>query len=134
MATIPLPATDYLRERFEYDPSRGVLLWRVRSRSCFSTDRAWNTWNSRFAGREAGCLSDNRRQLCLDWRIYKVHRIIWKLVYGTDPGPEIDHRNISGSDNRLSNLRKATRSQNCCNRKPGKNRTGFLGVMPQCGK
>lgn len=45
-----------------------------------------------------------------------AHRVIWKMVYGTEPA-EIDHRDGDPSNNRLSNLREATRSQNLANRR-----------------
>ena len=41
------------------------------------------------------------------------------MVTGDDPGSlEIDHKNRIGSDNRWLNLRLATRSDNCKNRRP----------------
>jgi hypothetical protein len=41
-------------------------------------------------------------------------RRIWlhRLVLGTSPGTEIDHKNGDGLDNRRANLRRATRTQN----------------------
>ena len=48
---------------------------------------------------------------------YKVHRIIWLMAYGVWPKNEIDHINGIRDDNRLSNLRGATRLQNARNRK-----------------
>lgn len=43
-----------------------------------------------------------------------AHRIAWFLHYGKWP-VELDHKNLIRDDNRLENLREASRSQNACN-------------------
>jgi hypothetical protein len=49
---------------------------------------------------------------------YQLHRIAWAIAHGEDPGElVIDHINRDGFDNRLTNLRKATYSENSYNRK-----------------
>lgn len=58
-----------------------------------------------------------------------VHRLVWLYAYGDWPDRDIDHINGDKSDNRLSNLRLATRPQNIANSGPRpKNKTGFRGV------
>lgn len=47
-----------------------------------------------------------------------VHRLIWFLVYKEFPRGEIDHINGDRKDNRLTNLRLVSKSQNQRNRKP----------------
>jgi len=65
---------------------------------------------------------------------YLEHRIIWKLVTGNDPVAEIDHANGVGDDNRWSNLREASRTQNAHNLKtPSTNTSGFKGVHWHAG-
>lgn len=57
-----------------------------------------------------------------------AHRLAWHMS-GRDPAESIDHINRVKSDNRLSNLRAATASQNQCNRDMQVNNTsGVVGV------
>lgn len=59
-----------------------------------------------------------------------------RQVLGAKPGQEVDHRNHDTLDNRRSNLRIATRSQNCLNRLGAQknSKTGVRGVSPWRGK
>ena len=60
---------------------------------------------------------------------YRAHRLAWFYVKGYWPKKEIDHKNRKPSDNRFSNLRKASHAQNIRNRSKAKNNTtGFVGV------
>jgi hypothetical protein len=45
-------------------------------------------------------------------RKFLVHRIIWFLHYGSFPKDMIDHIDRDGTNNKISNLREATNSQN----------------------
>ena len=60
-------------------------------------------------------------------RIHKAHRLIFMLHYGYLP-KEIDHINADRSDNRIENLREATRSENQYNKATQKNLSGHRGV------
>lgn len=61
--------------------------------------------------------------------IYKAHRIIWEIVNGVAPVLEIDHINRVTYDNRISNLRLATSSQNKANRTiAARGKSGHVGV------
>jgi len=66
----------------------------------------------------------------IDGTYYYAHRLAWLYVYGRWPHPEVDHKNGDFTDNRLRNLREATRLQNSWNkRRPhANNKTGLLGV------
>ncbi len=60
---------------------------------------------------------------------YKAHRVVWAMVNGYWPKHYIDHINGIRTDNRISNLREATHSQNLCNCKHySNNKSGMKGV------
>lgn len=60
---------------------------------------------------------------------FKYHRIVWLLNYGDFPNGEIDHINRNKNDNRIENLRLATRKIQNQNKdfKPNKN-TNVVGI------
>jgi hypothetical protein len=78
----------------------------------------------------AGCInSQGYRIIKIDGRAYKAHRLAWLYVHKEWPASDIDHANMNRSDNRLSNLRSATRGQNVANsNKRSNNSSGFRGV------
>jgi hypothetical protein len=60
---------------------------------------------------------------------YRVHRIVWFLIKGEQPPDIIDHINNDRGDNRIENLREATKSQNNFNSVLAKtNTSGFKNV------
>jgi len=68
--------------------------------------------------------------MTVDGRPYFCHRLAWLHVYGEWPKSFIDHINSIKSDNRLENLRSATKSENGQNLiRPNRvNKLGILGV------
>lgn len=117
----PLPSAERLRELLRYDADTGELRWRVsRARTAK-------------AGQVAGSMNRNGyRQLRVDGAFYRAHRLIWKLVTGTDPAEFIDHVNGDKADNRWANLREATFGKNKWNSTiPKNNKSGFKGVFWQ---
>jgi len=111
MTTRTLPSQAYLIQCFEYDPLTGVLAWRERPRDHFKSQQAWNASNTKCQGKPIVCKSDGYLVAGLGGVNWRVHRIIWKMVHGTEPD-EIDHKNRDRSDNRLANLRPATSAEN----------------------
>ena len=118
-----LPSQKELRELLKYDPETGRLFWKARQ-------TGWSGFNTRFAGKEAFTAIDSggyRIGSLLQVR-HRAHRVIWKLVYGTDP-EQIDHENGDRQDNRLTNLRAVTDQENKKNSKRrSDNRSGVVGV------
>ena len=61
---------------------------------------------------------------------YLAHRLAWFYVYGVWPRADIDHVNGVKSDNRICNLREASRSQNMANTDTQANNvSGHRGVI-----
>lgn len=57
------------------------------------------------------------------------HRVVWLITHNEWPKHHLDHINGDKSDNRLSNLREATPSQNGANSEISKNNSsGWKGV------
>ena len=68
------------------------------------------------AGQMAGTLnSGGYRNIAINGKIYRAHRLAWFWVTSAWPANAIDHLNGVRDANYWLNLREATRSQNCCN-------------------
>lgn len=84
------------------------------------------------AGSRAGYISKyGYRIICIDYQDYFEHNLSWFFIFGEWPqdGYELDHINRKKDDNRISNLRLATRSQNNANSKiRSDNSSGVRGV------
>jgi len=70
---------------------------------------------------EAGCVHGNGyREVSVNRKTYGVHRIVFLMFHGFIP-PIIDHIDNNPLNNRVENLRAATRSSNGCNRRAASN-------------
>lgn len=120
---------EYLKTLFDFSPETGSLIWRVRPISHFKTPRAFKSWHTKYAGKEAGSLGlSGYLQVAINDNLFKAHRIIYKLLYNEEP-EQIDHINHIRHDNRPVNLRAATRQENSKNRNMQSNNTsGITGV------
>ena len=92
---------DRLREIVTYDAIGGSMKWLSAQRR----------------GQEVGWITEQGyRKTIIRRRKFLVHRLAWLYVYGVWPSQLIDHINGCCSDNRIENLREASRSQNAVNR------------------
>jgi hypothetical protein len=104
----------YLHECFAYNPETGDLVWKVRPRAHFVSDRAHKIWNKNHSGRRLKGNNNGYLRTCINKHSVYAHRIIWRMVYGED-ALVIDHINGDGTDNRLVNLRSVTHAVNSRN-------------------
>lgn len=115
---------DQLRRRLNYDPATGIFTWRHR-------DDVLPRVNTRLAGKAAGCPDGQYGYISIRVmdRLYQAHRLAWLYMTGEWPSHLVDHRDMDPANNRWSNLRAATKSENMMNqRAPRHNTSGFKGV------
>lgn len=91
----------------EYQPDTGLFFWRESGRG-------------RKAGVPAGNIDASSAgyvRIHVGGKRHQAHRLAWRFYYGAFPSVEMDIDHVNGirSDNRISNLRLATRSQNAIN-------------------
>lgn len=88
-------------------------------------------------GRRTGLIdvkpnSEGYLLICIDSKKYRASRLAWLYVYGKWPLGDLDHKDGNKTNERIENLRLATRSQNTTNGiRRRTNTSGFKGVS-QC--
>lgn len=105
-----------LRELVCYDPLTGLFTWAKSRVGCRKGD-------------ECGRL--NRLgyvEICVDYKLMGAHRLAFVYMTGECPA-EIDHINRVKSDNKWSNLRACTKTQNMGNFFSSLNTSGAKGVV-----
>ncbi len=106
----PLPSIERLRELIDYDPSTGSLTWKP------AAVRPRGTGRNRVAGASATYKQQHGYlKVYIDRRAYPAHRVAFALANGREPVAEIDHIDGNPANNAGTNLREATRQQNCRN-------------------
>jgi hypothetical protein len=96
---------------FDYDPESGDLTWRVQT-------------GATQKGKCAGSVAKHKVEgytsyinISILGEKYKAHRVVWLLQTGEWPTKHIDHIDGNGLNNKWSNLREVTPSQNAMNQK-----------------
>lgn len=124
------------RQLLRYEPETGKLVWLPREPYLFSSGRYGrehqaNAWNAKHAGRRADVKMNDAgyRLTSLFKRDFRSHRLIFMMHTGACDFIEIDHINGDRADNRLSNLREVSKSENARNVGVRTNNTsGVCGV------
>ena len=118
MSFRPLPDIDLLNELLNYDPLTGEFTWKVgRGRAR----------KGAIAGNHR---PDGYRYIKINREYHYAHRLAWLIMTGNGPGEyQIDHIDGNRHNNKFSNLRLATNSQNGMNSKiQSNNTTGIKGL------
>lgn len=101
MKEIPIQT---IRSHLAYCPETGNLTWLVSKRGHRKAGDLAGSWTKQ-----------GYRRVKVNQVAVPAHRAAWAIHYGEWPTDEIDHVNGDRGDNRLSNLRLATRHENCQN-------------------
>lgn len=112
------PSALQLMAELAYEPTTGLFRWRRK-----------NGQRGR-VGEVAGCPS-NEGYIVIRFqrKAYKAHRLAWVFTHGEEPEDTIDHIDGDRSNNRIRNLRLATKMENSRNSKiRTTNRSGHKGV------
>lgn len=102
----PKPIPTDIGEHLAYDPDTGLLTW-LRKQVPGNSPAAGEPAGYPHA---AGCILVSFRG-----KMYGVHRVAWFLMTGQQPPLIVDHRDLDRANNRWTNLRPATKSQNAAN-------------------
>ncbi len=115
---------DELKNLLHYDDETGLLYWKtkcarnVKIGDVAGTNKHWS----------------NYIFIRINNKIYPAHKLVWLYHHGVYPSGCIDHVNGIRNDNRIDNLRHATRAQNSQNMRMFKSNTsGVKGVDWQKG-
>lgn len=107
---------DLLRAKFRYDPETGHLYLRESKRPGVDISSPIGYPN------RGGYL-----RVAMDGKHMNAHRVAWAIYYGDWPDGDIDHINRIPNDNRIANLRLASKSENGANTAP-RSECGRKGV------
>lgn len=109
--TVPLPSQSKLKFLFNYDPLTGIFTYKEKPNPRFRDNAIAGTVKKR--GKSKG-----RRFIKIDGQLFAASRLAWMYCYGKDPGElTIDHIDKDPGNDSIENLRLATRSQQCFNRR-----------------
>lgn len=130
MSVQDLTDYEYAHKRLSYDPDTGIFRWKEAGPEFFMTQRAFKTWNGRYAGTEAGNLDvTGYSRIGFRGKLPLAHRLAWLMVKCVWPERFLDHIDGDKTNNRILNLREVDGFQNqrnCPKRKD--NSSGVTGV------
>ena len=107
-----------LKSRLHYCTDTGIFIWTNPT-----------AHNVKCGDKAGGLKSSGYIKITFNDIIYNAHRLAWLYVYGEFPNGILDHINRIKHDNRISNLREVTQSENLQNQSiRSSNKSGFRGV------
>jgi len=107
-----------LKDKLFYCPESGLFYWKYTEKRIKKGDIAGSDDGGGYIG------------IQINKKIYKAHRLAWLYMTGEFPLCSIDHINHITNDNRWSNLRSVSTSENnrnACKRRD--NKSGVTGVI-----
>lgn len=111
-----------LKELLNYNAATGKFTWAVTRRGYAKI------------GSEAGRVNNKGyREISVDGKRYKAHRLAWLYVHGNWPKDQIDHIDRVRDNNSISNLRDVDQSTNLNNTGPQKNNTSGVKYIHKSG-
>jgi hypothetical protein len=118
---MPKLTLERLRQVYFYEPDTGQFLRLLETRSAAGKAKV---------GNPAGSLSGERYlRIGIDGEVFRAHRLAWFYMTGAWPENGVDHEDLDPTNNRWSNLRAATQSQNVANTSRRRDNTsGYKGV------
>ena len=117
-----LPPLEELKEYLDYNPDTGVFTWK-KSGHGIKVGQEAGGYTINPGGRVYKVIRINKIR-------YRANRLAYYMYHGIDPLQYlVDHKDNDSSNNKISNLRLATQSQNAFNSKIFKtNTSGITGV------
>jgi DNA-binding transcriptional regulator YiaG len=115
-----------LKTLLSYNDESGLIFWKERGQSHFTSPARCKTWNTKYAGKIAGSLSrgDGYVHITIFGKQYMAHRVAWVLHHGSWPLQYIDHIDHRKDNNRIANLRDVSPSDNVRN----KDKSGYMAA------